>query len=216
MSLPKQELISYTLKQLNTFFPDNKKANLVQVKSSFELSLDRIEFCFSKINSKYYFKENEVIFNHLNGDQYSMFLYFLSNTLYKDNSDITLCEKIFLLNKYMHSIDAFYEVELPDIFLFIHPLGTVLGRGKYSNYFIVYQRCGIGSNHDIYPTLGENLTMHPGSSILGNSITGKNCEIAAESLVIDFNIESNNLYIGNPKNYFLKGKTEISPFWHVK
>ena len=94
---------------------------------------------------------------------------------------LDICEKIFLLNKKLHSCDIFYEVKLPSVFLLVHPLGTVLGRGNYSDFFVAYQRCGIGSNHHIYPTLGKYVTMRPGSAILGNSKIGDNCQIAAES-----------------------------------
>ncbi|MGI6649712.1 MAG: hypothetical protein ACOX5W_11890 [Bacillota bacterium] len=139
-----------------------------------------------------------------------MFLYFAANTVYKDSNQLELATKIFLLNKYLHGIDAFYEVELPDIFLFVHPLGTVLGRGNYSNYFVVYQRCNIGSNHDIYPSMGENLIMHPGSAILGNCKVGDNCRIATGSLLLDMDLEANSIYIGNPSNYSIK-KSEARP-----
>jgi serine O-acetyltransferase len=117
------------------------------------------------------------------------------------------------LNKYLHGIDAFYEVELPDIFLFVHPLGTVLGRGTYSDYFLVYQRCGIGSNHDVYPVMKEFVTLRPGSSILGNCIVEENCTIAAGSLLLDKNLGENTLYIGNPRDYVIKTNSEILPIW---
>ena len=59
-----------------------------------------------------------------------------------------------------------HEVELPDIFLFSHPLGTILGRARYANYFLVYQHCTIGSNLDgIYPTFGEGVAMFGGKNV---------------------------------------------------
>ena len=104
-----------------------------------------------------------------------MFLYFLANTLYKYDYELSFFEKIFLLNKILFSLDIFYEVELPDIFLFVHPLGTVLGRGSYSDYLVVYQRCNIGSNNNL--SNSKHVTLHPGASVLGNCIIGrfKNC-----------------------------------------
>jgi hypothetical protein len=120
---------------------------------------------------------------------------------------------IFLLNKAIHGIDAFYEVELPDIFLFIHPIGTVLGRGKYNDYLIVYQRCGVGSNHDLYPILGKYVTMHPGSSVLGNSKIGDRCSLAAESMIVDKNLEEGSVYFGTPKQCRIRSSNKISYFW---
>ena len=97
------------------------------------MAFQRIEFCFSKINNKYFFDGTNSVFNHLNGDQYAIFLYYLSNTLFRLNQDTNLCSKLYLLNKALHGLDAFYEVQLPDIFMVIHPISTVLGRGKYDN-----------------------------------------------------------------------------------
>ena len=64
-----------------------------------------------------------------------------------------------------------------------------MGRGEYSDYLVVYQKCGIGANHDIYPTLRKNVTLRPGASIIGNCKVGENCEIGAESLLMDKNLE---------------------------
>ena len=213
LSLSKSDLHDYVLKQLNNVFPDNFKIDNVVFDKSLDQALQRTEYCFSKVNNKYFRKENNSIFNHLNGDQYSMFLYLLSNSLYKNECDLNICAKVFLLNKALHAIDAFYEVELPSIFVFVHPLGTVLGRGNFSDYFVVYQRCNIGSNKNIYPTLGMHVTMHPGSAILGNCNIGDNCRIAAHSLLLDKDLEPNSLYVGNPKEYFIRQNKEENSIW---
>jgi serine O-acetyltransferase len=210
ISLTREGLLSYLCAQLNNLFPDGTLVRPEQMLSVFDRILERVEFCFSHVNNRYFCSGGESVFNHLNGDQYAMFLYLAANTVYKDSNQLELATKIFLLNKYLHGIDAFYEVELPDIFLFVHPLGTVLGRGNYSNYFVVYQRCNIGSNNDIYPNMGENLIMHPGSAILGSSNVGDNCRIATGSLLLDMDLEENSVYIGNPRNYTIK-KSEARP-----
>lgn len=214
MSLDRYELLNYVCSQIKTFFPDKKTIEKEEIRKYFDTALQRTEYCFSKINTKYFKDKSEVVFNHLHGDQYAMFLYFLSNTFYKNGSDINLCAKVFLLNKYLHGIDTYYEIELPDIFLFIHPLGTVLGRARYSDYLLIYQRCNVGSNKNIYPTLNKYVNLHPGSSILGNCIVGENCKIAAGSLLLDMDLPPNSLYIGNPKNYVIKESHEKSSFWN--
>lgn len=53
----------------------------------------------------------------LYSDQYAMFLYLLSNTIHRRTDWQSLCDKLFFLNKALYGIDAFYEVEFPDIFL---------------------------------------------------------------------------------------------------
>jgi len=144
-----------------------------------------------------------------------MWLYLLSNELFLQGASKELCSKVFLLNKKLHACDIFYEIALPSIFLLVHPLGTVLGRGNYSDFFVAYQRCGIGSNHDIFPTIGKHVTMRPGSAILGNSNIGDNCQLASETLVIDSNIPKNNLIFGNPSNQKLKQNKEKYPLWRT-
>jgi serine O-acetyltransferase len=213
LSLPQPELIQYVSRQLNMFFPDEKGITSKELNRHFDKALQRVEYCFSKVNTKYFFDGKHSIFNHLHADQYCMFLYFLSNTFFRENDNINISSKVYLLNKALHGLDAFYEVNLPDIFLVIHPLATVLGRGTYGDYFIVYQRCGVGSNHDVYPTMGKHVTMHPGSAVLGKCSIGNNCKIGAESLIIDAALEDNSLYIGNPKQNVIKNVTQHSQFW---
>ena len=78
-TLSKKNLINYLSSQLSNFFPDEKHNDyLAKLDSSMEDSLSRTEYCFSKINNKYFQNDKKIIFNHLNGDQYAMFLYILS------------------------------------------------------------------------------------------------------------------------------------------
>ena len=119
LSIDQILLVQYVRRQLDQFFPDNLPTD--EIEAYIDDVLDRIVYCFSAINDKYYTKDSQTYFNHLNSDHYAMFLYFLSNTLYRNGADVRLCEKIFYLNKMLHGIDVFYSVELPEIFcLFIH------------------------------------------------------------------------------------------------
>jgi serine O-acetyltransferase len=106
-------------------------------------------------------------------------------------------------------------VKLPDIFLFVHPLATVLGRADYSDYLIVYQRVGIGSNHDVYPRLGKHLTLHPGSAVLGDCTVGDHCTIAAESFLLDRDLPDGMLYIGGPRDPLIRQRPEVAPVWRT-
>lgn len=214
MSLDSGDLLRYTVEQLNTFFPDNYKITSRDIGGCLETTLERLEYCFYEVNDKYFPKKNNTAeFNHLNSDHYSMFLYILSNTTFKDFKDQRVCTKIFLLNKCLHGIDVFYDVELPKIFLFAHPIGTVLGKAKYSDYFLVYQKCNVGGNKDKYPVLGKYLSMHPGAVILGNCNVGENCKIAAGSFLLDMDLENDSVYIGNPRDYIIKKSSEHNIAW---
>ena len=74
-------------------------------------------------------------YNSLHSVMNMIFLYYLSNELFKRNICSGLCDKVYYLNKIMHSVDLFYAIELPDVFGAQHPLGAVMGRAKYSNGF---------------------------------------------------------------------------------
>lgn len=215
-TIKENEILTYTLKQVYNFFPDSAKYDALDILPYLNEAFRRLEYCFSSINNKYFCSSEGPIFNHLNGDQYSMYLYFLSNTLFRREYERSLCEKLFLLNKMMFGIDVFYEIDLPEIFLFVHPIGTVLGRAKYSNYLVVYQRCSVGSNHDIYPLLEEYVTLHPGSSVLGNCRVGQNTRIGANAMLIDKNIAENSIYIGNPKDFYTYENLSLNEIWKQK
>ncbi len=210
-----KNLSLYVASQLNTFFPDGNLVSIDLLMAFLPQTLDRLEHCFSHIADRYFFDGEKIFFSYLHGDQYGMFLYFLSNTLYRAGENPAVCSKLFALNKALHGIDAFYEVTLPDIFRWVHPLGTVLGRGEYSDFFLVYQRCSIGANHGVYPKLGAFCSMHPGSSVLGNCSIGNYCELGAESLVLDTSLPEGTLYVGTPGNCkTLSRRGDTSP-WRI-
>lgn len=213
MTLDHGSLASYVTRQVNRLFDDSQPVLEDDVRFLLPQVLSRLEHCFVHIDNKYFFDGSSAVFNHLHGDQYAMFLYLLCNAAYKAAAPSGLAAKLFLLNKSLHGIDAFYEVELPSIFLFVHPLGTVLGRGSYADHFLVYQRCGVGSNHDIYPTLGPYTTLRPGSAVLGQCTLGCNNTLASESLLLDHDLSDNCLYIGNPRDYVVRPIKEKPAIW---
>lgn len=215
-SLDAHGLAAYAARQADAMLPDGDPVSVEDLMPAVLGALPRLEHCFTRIENKYFFDGEQAVFNHLHGDQYAMWLYFLANELHRQGGAPAVCSKLFLLNKALHGIDAFYEVALPDIFLLVHPLGTVLGRGTYSDYFVAYQRCGVGSNHDVYPTFGKHVTLRPGSAVLGTCAIGDHCQIATESLVLDRDLPSNTLYIGNPKTATLRHQDAIFPLWRVQ
>ena len=59
-----------------------------------------------------------------------------------------ICDKLYFLNKQMNGLDMFYAIELPKHFGAEHPVGSVMGRAKYSNGFFFYQGCTVGGTRD--------------------------------------------------------------------
>jgi serine O-acetyltransferase len=199
--------------QVNAMFPDGSPVAAADLRAAAARALLRLEHCFAHINNKYFFDGKQAVFDHLHGDQYAMWLYFLSNQLHLDGAPPAASKKLFLLNKALHGCDIFYEIALPSIFLLVHPLGTVLGRASYQDYLLVYQRVGVGSNHDVYPQLGRHLTLRPGSSVLGQARVGDHCSVAAESLVLDRDLPDYSLYIGNPREHIIHHRQLVQTIW---
>jgi len=211
-----KQLASYVHKQIQLFFPDGFNIEISNIEKCIDSALDRVEYCFRHTSSKYYANENnKILFNHLNGDHYATFLYFLSNTIWLESKNERLSSKIFLLNKALHGVDLFYEISMPDIFLLVHPLGTVLGRASYSNYLVVYQGCTIGSVvGNGFPIIGEHLTMYSNSSLLGDCKVGNNVTIGANSYTINSLIDDNQIIVGqHPYVKIIQSRSKKSAFF---
>ena len=160
--------------------------------------LARLEYCFSNIHRKYYTDARGIpLFNHLNTDQYCTFIYLMANSVWKKNPNSSLPAKLYALNKLLHGIDLFYSVQLPDIFLFSHPVGSVVGNAQYSNYLVIYQNVTIGSNlSGQYPVIGEGVALYCNAKLIGNCKVGNNVSFAAGTLVIDSDIKDDSIVYG--------------------
>jgi serine O-acetyltransferase len=214
-SLSPSGLAKLAAGQCNNLFPDGNDVSADALMPVLPRAVERLEHCFAAIDNKYFFDGEAAVFSHLHGDQYAMWLYLLGNELYRQCGEASVCSKLFLLNKALHGCDLFYEVEMPSIFLLVHPLGTVLGRGTYSDYFVAYQRVGVGSNRDIYPTFGQHVTLRPGAAVLGKSHIGDQCQIATEALVLDTDVAAGSIYIGSPKTAVLRPNPGPNPIWRL-
>jgi serine O-acetyltransferase len=207
-SITTSSICEYLTKQLDTFFPDENNINKDSLSEIVNSAINNIEICFSKIVSPYYIKNNNSYFNHLNGDHYSSFLYQVSRSAYL-NDKIDIATKTFLLNKLLFGIDVFYTVDLPKHYIFVHPIGTILGSGAiYSNYFVVYQGVTIGSNYEgIYPKFSNKTILFSNSSVIGNSVLGENFILGAKSSIINKDINQNKVVVGNfPNNKILNNE----------
>lgn len=175
--------------------------------SEIEATLISTKECFSSINIKYFKKDENIIFDPLHSDQYGMFLYHLSRR-FANTGQNTLADKTYLLNKMLHSVDLYHQVEMPKFFLMGHPVGSVMGRAKYGNYFTFQNGCTVGMNKNVYPKIGNNVRMFANSMIIGDCEIGDNVFIAAGTIVKDTNIPSNSLVFGRSKSVIVKNRPE--------
>jgi serine O-acetyltransferase len=204
--IPKEDILKGMIRQLTSFFSVSEdEVNVLNSLS--EAVFKRCEINFSKNNNKYYSREGEVYFNPYHSGQYTVFLYYFSNSIFKKEQNyLKLADKIYYLNRVMNSCDLFYEVELPEFFMLDHPLGAVMGRGKFGNYFAFSQNCTVGNNNNIFPIIGEHVTMTANSMILGNSKIGNNVILGAGACVKDQDIPDNSIVFGSSPNLIIKKK----------
>ena len=184
LSLSRTDLALYVRKQFENLFPD--EADLTDLPHLVDLALGRVEHCFSGVRLKGFSDAGQPHFSHRHSDQYAIFLYYLANSTFREKPGHPIADKAYTLNKALHALDAYYEVQLPDVFAVQHPVGTVLGRATYSDFFICYHNCTVGANldHD-YPSFGRGVVMYGGSRVIGRTSVGDNTFVSTGAIVID-------------------------------
>lgn len=201
-SINKESLFELLCKQLNNFFfiDSNELDTLKNLQDSV---LERLAICIGGVDNKFFKKDGEAYFSPYHSGQYLTYLYFYSNEIAK-RSNSELKDKIYYLNKILHSVDIYCEVAMPDVFFLEHPLGTVLGRAKYGNNFFAMQGCTVGGNKGCYPVIGEHVKMYSNSKILGNSNIGNNVLVSANCYIKDVDIPNNVTVFGQSPNLIIK------------
>lgn len=184
LSLKKEELKQYIRGQLATFFPDKYDFQGSDVDRAFALALERLEYCYKFIAFPAYNYNSQTFFSHLHGDQYSQFLYYLSNSLWTLSENRILCDKLMQLNKMLSGMFWSYKAGLPDIFYWSHPVGTVLGNAEYGNFFTCRQNCTVATQIGKGKPFGKGLYLGAGGQILATDIEiGDRVAIAAGTVV---------------------------------
>lgn len=188
LSMNRTMFIKYVSFQLNNIFPDDRKISTDDLLRSFDVAIDRLDFCFKKASYCHYFDGKETFLNHLHADQYLMFIWFLSNEVYSQSCNKYLANKLYYLNKVLHGFDCSYSTQLPNVFLIFHGVGTVLGKASYSDYFVALQGCTVGSQKGLYPSFEAGVALAAGASVIGNCKIGKHSSISANSHVFNTDI----------------------------
>ncbi|HZT43589.1 MAG TPA: hypothetical protein VFA07_15600 [Chthonomonadaceae bacterium] len=195
-----EEVAGYTAHQLNAFFPDGRAVSANVLKEYAQQALDRTEFCFRRVALRSYCEDGQAKFDLLHSDQYCSYLYLLANSIYRSEGDPGLASKVFYLNKALHAFNCMYDAMLPDIFLLLHVVGTVLGKATYANYLVVRQNCTIGALGYAYPVLGEKLILSAGASVIGGCRIGANVMIGPGCTVMKEDIPDNSLVTRTESN----------------
>lgn len=196
-SLSENALYKYVISQLQNYYPDDYQYSKEQLMPALLQSLERIEKCFAHVTLPGYHKEGQVFFNHMHSDQYSQFLYFLGNTLYKMGGDQGVCSRLLNLNRVLSGMFVSYKCELPGVFLFCHAVGTVIGNASYNDYLVVFQNVTIntskGSEDPTPPKIGRGVFLGAGAKIIGNKSVGNYVSVGVDAHVYDIDIPDNSV-----------------------
>lgn len=170
------------------------------------------QYCLEKMNYKYYIlqdpSQRKEGLNLYNSVMDCIFLYWLSRHLFLEHQ-IELADKVYCLNKTLNCVELFYEINLPNIWLCDHPIGSVIGRAQYGDYFFFYQGCTVGSNFRkdgtfVYPVLGDHVKMLSHSKILGNCHIGSHTIISANCYIKDQDVPDHTIVFGQSPNLIFK------------
>lgn len=185
------------------------------IRNAIPATMNAIENNFKGLPNSRFFCNGLIQFSPFMSVHWMIFLYRLSHEIYVQHGTVNTPKEadcIYYLNKIMHSNDWFYAVELPQHFLCEHPLGSVLGRAQYGDYFFVYQGTTVGGNRNkgqlCYPVIGNNVVLFANSTILGNSLIGDNVVVSAETYIINEVIPNNCIVFGRSPNLIIKMKSE--------
>lgn len=202
ITLSVTDLAAYVARQLVLFFPDRDESTVV--RSTTGEAVERMEHCVRHVRMKGWWTTDGPRFDHLHTDQYAVFLYYLANTAHQ-HGERSLAAKAYALNKALHGLDAFYEVELPAIFALVHPVGTVLGRARYGDYFCAYQNVAVGSDLEHrHPVLGRGVVLYGGARVLGGATIGDNCMLSTGCTLLGDDVPKDHIAFGAHKALTLK------------
>ena len=157
-------LLHYRLRQLGHVIPDGRDCSGL-IEAHLDAALARLRHCIAGVRA--WPAER---FDYLHSTQYCLFLYFLSNTIWKKTGETEVPTKLFLLNKALNGIDCFYEIALPEVFFIGHSVGIVLAKAAYGEHLVLYQNSTVGKNHGVAPVIEAGVVMYANTAIIGRCL----------------------------------------------
>lgn len=132
-------------------------------------------------------------FDHLNSLQHASVIYLLANEIFLAEGECELADRLFCVNRALHSIDLFYKVRMPEIFFLSHALGSVLGNTTYGNHLVVFHNVTVGRVGDARPVIGNRVVLYAGATVTGGAVIGNNCVISAGVVVNKLTVPDNTM-----------------------
>ncbi|HTU70576.1 MAG TPA: hypothetical protein VMF11_09680 [Candidatus Baltobacteraceae bacterium] len=216
LSTDRGTLGSYLRSQIEALYPASPDA-FGQFDRVVDEALERTEACFARVVLPGYRRNAKPFYNHLHGDQSAVFTYFAANSAWRMGEE-SLAARFFLLNKMQNGLVCMYDTQMPDVFLLIHTVGTVLGKAAYKNFFVAYQNVTIGTESGRSPSIDEHVVVYGGSMVLGATTLGRGSIVSAQSLLIDVEVPPGSVAVGRSPDLEIKARKRdfAQQYWDVK
>ena len=183
-------LLHYLLRQLGHVIPDERDCSRA-IEAHLDIALSRLRHCIAGVRA---WPAEQ--FDYLHSTQYCLFLYFLSNTIWKKTSETEVPTKLFLLNKALNGIDCFYEIELPEVFFIGHSVGIVLAKATYGEHLVLYQNSTVGKNHGVAPVIEAGVVMYANTTIIGRCLVRAGTVLSQGTSVVNRDTPGDTLVFG--------------------
>ena len=209
--MDKEPLLALISRQLTSLFTFCEDTDSPLLREGFDRAMPRVEHCFSRVRQKY-FDLSDPSVDPFHSGKYCIFLYILAREIYREaGNEAQLCDRLYYLNRTLNGVDLFYQVELPRVFFLDHPLGSILGRAQYGEFFSFSQGVTVGNNKGIYPSIGTFVELNAGATVLGDSAIGDEVIISANAFVKDTTIPDRSIVFGQSPDLVIKPLNSIAP-----
>lgn len=179
------------------------KQEYIPAMQSYDSAVLEWDKARAEIDLKYWNDWNGPLPNEYNSDHMTLFLYLLSKAEARAGR-IESADRISYLNKIRNGVDIWHTVSLPSKTVFVHSIGTVLGRAKYGTSLICYQNVTVGGSKGSYPEFHGSCLLYSNVSVLGKSNIGTNVIIGAGTLLVDKDIPDSSTVFGRGNDLVIR------------
>ena len=190
-------------RHLDAFAPRGERRDVAPVV---EPALVRAETSFAcSALPGYRTEDDRTQFDPAQSDQYAMFVWFCSNEAWRAG-DFELAADLFALNKALNGIVCMWDTALPAVFLWIHTVGTMLGKAEYGERFVAYHNVTVGTDRGQRPAFGAGTILFAGAKVVGGSRIGERSVVSLNAVVINETIPPNSVVAGASPNLLVKAR----------
>jgi len=203
VTMPVADVTWRLTRQLDAVSPRRARAPFDAIVA---LALERTERCFRAIAIPgYRTPSGDARFDPLHGDQYAQFLWFVANGAWQ-TGDLDLAADAFLLNRSLNGIVCMWDTLMPEVFLWIHTVGTMLGKADYGERLVAYQNVTVGTDRGERPAFGTGTILFAGAKVVGAARLGERTCVSLNSVVIGETIPADRIVAGRSPNLVVKAR----------